>query len=602
MATPKTQVAIEAKGLVAGYPGQQPIIQEIDFQLHPGEILGIVGPNGAGKSTLLKTLCGLIQPISGQVHIHGQPINSYSSREFASQVATVLQSSPDGLPFTVIEYVSQGRYPHVGALGKMGEQDQAAVEMSLEECAITDLVERNISELSAGEAQRTSLAQALAQKSPILLLDEPNVHLDLQHQEHLAKVLRHKAKEEGKALIIVLHDLPMAKELCDRVMLLHEGKILSVGAPEEVLSPQNLQQAYPEFSKKPQRQVLAQRTPSRILTLLPLILLAMASFVSIQTGEMGSLAWSDMVSTFAQKLSGSSETALSPLQIIFWELRLPRTLLGILVGANIAVSGALMQGYFRNPLAEPYVAGVSAGAACGAVLVLTTGISSILILPANFVLPTFAFFGAVLSTWIVYKLSTRHGQTSTTLLLLGGIAIGGILQAITIGLLLQSEPHNIQNILSWLMGSLAYRGWEHIPAVAIGGAVGLTISLLLSRPLDLLATEGENAVTLGLPVHRVRRLILAISCFLAATSVASCGIIAFVGLMAPHIIRMIYGAKHSRLIPQTAILGAILLTTSDILARTILPSQELPIGIITGVIGALFLLFLIAKKNTQNFP
>ena len=597
MATPKTKPAIETKDLVAGYPGQPPIIQDINFELQSGEILGIAGPNGAGKSTLLKTLCGLLQSGSGQVLIHGQPIEEFTTRELAAQVSTVLQSSSEGLPFTVIEYVAQGRYPHIGALGKMGPSDYAAVEEAMEECALAELAGRNVSELSAGETQRATLAQALAQKSPILLLDEPNVHLDLQHQEHLANVLRQKAKQEGKALIIVLHDLQMAKELCDRVLLLHEGKVLSVGTPEDVLRQENLAQAYPSIEKSKDKTPRPKLSQSRILTFLPLLLLLIASYVSIQTGEMGMPPWSDIFGLFSAKFSGVEGSSLSPLQIIFWELRLPRTLLGILVGANIAVAGALMQGYFRNPLAEPYVAGVSAGAACGAVVVLTTSLPALLLLPPNIALPIFAFLGAVLSTWIVYKLSTRHGQTSTTMLLLGGIAIGGILQAITIGLLLQSEPHNMQNVLSWLMGSLAYRGWEHIPAVAIGGIAGLTISILLSRPLDLLATEGENAITLGLPVQRIRRIILATSCFLAATSVASCGIIAFVGLMAPHIIRMIYGAKHSRLLPQTAILGALLLTTADILARNLLPAQELPIGIITGVVGAIFLLFLISRRN-----
>jgi len=317
---------------------------------------------------------------------------------------------------------------------------------------------------------------------------------------------------------------------------------------------------------------------------------------------MGIPTAGEIFSAIGIKLGGLERSDLSPLQTIFWELRLPRTLLGVLVGANIAVAGALMQGYFRNPLAEPYIAGVSAGAACSAVFVLTTSLPTLLSIPISLALPIFAFIGAVLSTWIVYKLSTRGGHTSTQKLLLGGIAIGGILQAITIGLLLRSEPHNMQNVLSWLMGSLAYRGWEHIPAVAIGGLVGITISLVLSRPLDLLATRGDDALTLGLPVQVCRRIILATSCFLAATSVASCGIIAFVGLMAPHIVRMIYGARHINLIPQTAILGALLLTLSDILARTLLPSQELPIGIITGVIGAIFLLFLIARKNTKNYP
>jgi len=151
MATPKTKPAIETKDLVAGYPGQPPIIQDINFELQSGEILGIAGSNGAGKSTLLKTLCGLLQSGSGQVLIHGQPIEEFTTRELAAQVSTVLQSSSEGLPFTVIEYVAQGRYPHIGALGKMGPSDYTAVEEAMEECAVVELAGWNVSELSAGE-------------------------------------------------------------------------------------------------------------------------------------------------------------------------------------------------------------------------------------------------------------------------------------------------------------------------------------------------------------------------------------------------------------------------------------------------------------------
>ena len=594
---PPPPAAIQTSSLDAGYPGEPPILHGIGLDLRPGEILGIAGANGAGKSTLLKTLCGLLEPRSGSIKIHGKEFHAYTSKERATQVAAVLQTAPGSIPYTVREFVGHGRYPHTGPFGKMTSRDDEAVDNALETCALPHLSQKYTGELSAGESQRVLLAKALAQQTQVLLLDEPNAHLDLQHQAHLAKILRQKAQGDNAAILLVIHDLQLARELCDRVILLHDGKIHAEGRPDEVLTEENLGKVYPQIDGTEPPKPDHRQTAPHWMRYLPALLLLLALYASLRTGEMGTPSIQDILALLSNKLGFSATGAPTPIQTIFWELRLPRALLGLFVGANIAVAGALMQGYFRNALAEPYVAGVSAGAACGAVIVLTTSLASALSLPQAIALPLAAFLGAILSTWAVYHLSTRQGRTSTKKLLLGGIAIGGILQAVTIGLLLQSEPHNMQNVLSWLMGSLAYRGWEHVPAVSIGGMAGLAIALLLARPLDLLAAEGENASALGVPVQTIRRILLATACFLAATSVASCGIIAFVGLMAPHITRMLFGARHIRLLPQTAILGALLLTSADILARKILPSQELPIGIITGVLGAVFLIFLLCRNT-----
>jgi iron complex transport system permease protein len=591
------QPLIEVSGLRAGYPGQAPVINGINLRLQGGEILGVAGPNGAGKSTLIKCLGGLIQPDAGTVTIQGTPTGELSHQARAKQIATVLHDQTPDSPCSVREYVGHGRYPHTGAFKKFCQEDKEAIQKALEDCALPTLSERPVAELSAGEFQRAMLAQALAQNTPAILLDEPTTHLDLRHVEFLSRLLRHLAKERGKAILLVLHDLHFAKGLCDRVILLRQGTIHAEGDPTTVLSAGNLQSAYPDIPKHQETAITPPQPARKWLAALPSVALCLAVILSLRTGEMGIPPAKEIFALLAWKLGLADPALPSPLQTIFWELRLPRALLGIFVGANIAVAGALMQGYFRNPLAEPYVTGVSAGAACGAVLILTTGLSSLLALPQAFALPIAAFLGAILSTYAIFRISTWHGKTSTRKLLLGGIAIGGILQAVTIGLLLQADPHNMQNVISWLMGSLAYRSWEHVPAVMAGGLAGLVIALILSRPLDLLATEGENALTLGVPVQTVRRSLLATASFLAATSVASCGIIAFVGLMAPHITRMLFGSRHSILLPQTAILGALLLTMADILARILLPSQEMPVGIITGVIGAIFLLFLLSQGN-----
>lgn len=327
------------------------------------------------------------------------------------------------------------------------------------------------------------------------------------------------------------------------------------------------------------------------------ILLLIAAYVSLAIGEMGSLSIGKIFHLFGEKLGLVQATTDDPLALIFWELRLPRTLLGILVGANVAVAGALMQSFFRNPLADPYVAGVSSGAACGAVIVLTTGVASAL--PLGLALSGAAFAGGILVAWIVFRLSTAQGRTSTLVLLLGGIALGGLLQAVTTGLILRADPYDLQGVIFWLMGSLAYRGWEHVLIVAVGAGIGLCISVLGARTLDLLAAGEESAAYLGLPVQRIKKLVMAVACFLAATSVAACGVISFIGLMAPHLTRMLFGAQHTTMLPQSALLGAFLLTVADLISRSLLPGQELPIGIVTGVLGAAFLVFLLLIKRQR---
>lgn len=340
--------------------------------------------------------------------------------------------------------------------------------------------------------------------------------------------------------------------------------------------------------------MLGERKQKIARMVLPALLL-LAVGLSVALGEMGAPSLAIMWQTLCSKMGGGGE--VPSMGVVFWELRLPRALLGLLVGANIAVSGALMQSFFRNPLAEPYVAGVSSGAAAGAVVVLTTGVASML--PAGVAVSVAAFGGASLAAWLVFRLATARGHTSTLMLLLGGIAIGGLLQAVTSGLLLRSDPNDMRSVIFWLMGSLAYRGWEHVVVVAAGAFIGLTVSLCAARPLDLLAAGGDSATYLGLPVQLLRRVVMATACFLAATSVAACGIISFVGLMAPHIVRMLFGARHSVLIPQSALLGALLLTVADLAARRLMPGQELPIGIITGVLGTAFLFTLLLGRRRR---
>jgi len=319
---------------------------------------------------------------------------------------------------------------------------------------------------------------------------------------------------------------------------------------------------------------------NRSLTKLLLVsaALLLAFCVALGSGEMGWLTPWAMVSD------------PDGLGLVFWELRLPRALLGVIAGASLGVAGALMQGFFRNPVAEPYVTGVSAGAAFGAVIVLTLGLGQVWVSLA-------AFAGAGLTASLVYRLATRNGVTSPLVLLLGGMALAGFLQALTMALLLRVDPFGLRSVMVWLMGSLAYRGWDHVGIAAAGLIPGLSIAVASSRLLDLLSAGDEPAAFLGVPVQALKRLIIAVACLLAGTAVASCGIIAYAGLMAPHLARMLVGARHGLVLPGSAIMGALLLTTSDLLARHLIPGQELPVGVITGVIGAVFLVGLLLTRR-----
>jgi iron complex transport system permease protein len=314
-----------------------------------------------------------------------------------------------------------------------------------------------------------------------------------------------------------------------------------------------------------------------------------AIWLSISTGEMGWLSPGELLGCLGARFGGSA-SGLEGKLVVFWELRLPRTILGVLAGASLGGAGALMQSFFRNPVAEPYVTGVSSGAAFAAVGVLMMGGSMGQVSVA-------AFLGASLAAWLVYRLATRQGTSSPLLLLLGGMAVAGFLQALTLAMLLRVDAYGMRAVMNWLMGSLAYRSWEHVGIAAAGLIPGLALAWGAARILDLLSTGDDAAASLGVPVDLARRIVLVSACLLAGTAVAACGIIAYAGLMAPHLARLLVGARHRVVLPLSALTGAALLTWADVLARQLAPGQELPVGVITGVIGAAFLLVMVLRQG-----
>jgi iron complex transport system permease protein len=257
-------------------------------------------------------------------------------------------------------------------------------------------------------------------------------------------------------------------------------------------------------------------------------------------------------------------------------------------GANLALGGLLLQAIFRNPLAEPYLLGLSSGGALGAVVALAAGAASV-------TWPALA--GSLALAAIVLLFCRRRIAADLPSLLLVGVALGALAQAFTTAIILRFDPGALRSILFWLMGSFAGRGWTEVWMLLPTALVGGLAIWLLHRPLDLLALGGESAHHLGVRVPLLQTAGIALAAVLAALTVAACGTIGFVGLMAPHLTRKLVGAPHGISVPGSMLVGATLTVGADLAARTLLAGTELPVGVVTGALGCLFFRALVAGKK-----
>lgn len=285
-----------------------------------------------------------------------------------------------------------------------------------------------------------------------------------------------------------------------------------------------------------------------------------------------------------------------PGALIILQLRLPRIVLAILVGAALATGGACYQAVLRNNLADPYIIGVSAGAGLGAALAMALGGR-----PGgtDIAVPGAAFAGALTATALVYRLATHNRRTNLDSLLLAGVAVSAFLTA-AMSLVLLWRQQDMPKIVFWMMGGFSGRGWGHVRMVWPYIAVGLAGSAALAGRLNLMTLGEERAFTMGLPVERVKVITLMLGALLAAAAVSVSGIIGFVGLMIPHIVRLLVGPDHRSLIPASAIIGAAFLVAGDTLARVILSPIEVPIGILTALSGTPFFIWLLRKRGRDR--
>lgn len=325
---------------------------------------------------------------------------------------------------------------------------------------------------------------------------------------------------------------------------------------------------------------------SRIMLVLALLLLCFAGFtLSLASGPVKT-SLGDLLQFLTGRDAGR--------RALFLDLRLSRAALAFLVGASLSLAGAILQGYFRNPMADPFVVGVSSGASLGAVSSLALGLNFSLPGLSGQSLAAFAF--GLLTVIIVYGLSQRSRTFRLETLLLTGIAAGALASALTTFLLfLRSDSYD--QAVFWLLGSFQLAGWREVLTAAPWFAACLPAAAFLARDMDLLSLGDETAQALGCPVRTVRKAFLTVATLLAAVSVSVSGIIGFVGLIVPHAVRLVAGPGHRRLFLLSPLAGGTLLVYCDLLARTLLPS-ELPVGVITAALGAPFFIYLLNRKRS----
>lgn len=277
-------------------------------------------------------------------------------------------------------------------------------------------------------------------------------------------------------------------------------------------------------------------------------------------------------------------------------LRLPRVAAAMLVGSSLAACGVVMQGLFRNPMASPEILGLSAGGSLGAVVAIVSGLAAMTL----YALPAFTIAGALLSAGLIYFLSTTRGVTSLLYIVIAGLAISSFLNGLTSALLLFSQEYQVSQYLFWTMGGLDGRTWQHVLLALPVLVPGMIVLGFFSRELNLFSLGEEGALALGVHVESTKRALLAVSAVVTGVTIAVAGPVGFIGLLVPHLFRLIVGPDHRVLLPASALGGALFLVLCDLVGRAIIPPYEIRVGIITGILGSPYLLSLIVRTQRQG--
>lgn len=346
------------------------------------------------------------------------------------------------------------------------------------------------------------------------------------------------------------------------------------------------------FSAKPHSQSISD-AKFYILTIVLCATVVLSILISTGMGYMA-ISSSDILQIIYAKLTntqGSLAGIDDAVPYVVFDVRLPRILTAALVGAGLAISGVIYQGILLNPLADPYTLGISSGAAFGASLALVANVSML----GTFSTPMFAFIGAVITLLIVMQVSSFNGQISAQTLILSGVIVGAILSA-GISFLKYIADEQVGVIIFWLMGSFAAATWKGVVLVGCALLVGIATALFYSRDLNIMSLGRRSSDTLGVETAATRRILLLTASLVTAVCVAVTGIIGFIGLIVPHLMRFVVGPDNRKLIPVSALAGAILLLYADTITRAVLP-VEVPIGVLTALIGGPFFCLIFRRKQ-----
>ncbi|MEL7014261.1 MAG: iron ABC transporter permease, partial [Pseudomonadota bacterium] len=322
------------------------------------------------------------------------------------------------------------------------------------------------------------------------------------------------------------------------------------------------------------------------------LLLVVVSMLSLDVGASGASFWNVTWSY----IIGRELDAVDA--VILWDIRIPRLLMGLMVGAALAVSGAVMQGLFRNPLADPGLVGVGAGAGLGAIAAIVLGAalpSGVSLALGNYTVPVAAFLGGWISTLVLYRISTRRGRTSVAVMLLAGIALGALAGALSGILVYMADDAQLRDLTFWGLGSVAGATWAKAAAAAPLIFLALIVTPFLARSLNALALGEASASHLGIPVQRMKSIAILAVAGATGAAVAVSGGIGFIGIVVPHLLRIATGPDHRYLLVNAALLGASLLVLADMISRTIIAPAELPIGIVTATLGGPFFLWILLR-------
>jgi iron complex transport system permease protein len=638
---------LRADSLVFDY-GQQAVLRGVDLRVPSGGLLGILGPNGSGKTTLLKLLAGLLTPARGRVSLDGVDVAGMARTALARRLAVVPQEAELAFDYSVLEVVLMGRYPHLQVFEEEGPGDLVIAREMLAATGTAFLESRTFRALSGGEKQRVTMASALAQFDPeptsagtsamtrVLLLDEPTSSLDLRYQLATADLLTKLNRTQNTTVVVSTHDLNFAARLCRELVLLRDGCIVAAGQTDDVLTSDVIEAVYDVSAEVHQHPLTGRRTVVPLaqrahMRSVPVVVPGGEDVVpgaSVAPSERLSGSRSDVTTARRHRiwlvrvgfgmmavlaclvapLVGPTTISLSRVfdttipftdnvdAQIFFIARLPRALAGALVGASLGAAGTVLQALLRNPLATPFTLGVSAGASLGAMLVITLGLPVGLL--GGLAVPAASFAGAGGAVAVVYALATiRRQGLSTLILLLAGVTLNSLFSAIILFVQYLADPAQTLQSVRWVMGNLDVGGYGPLMWALAPVTFAFAVFIRLARPLNLLTLGTDSAAARGLDVLRTQRLAFLSSSLATGAAVAVGGPIGFVGIIIPHMVRLLVGADHRLVLPASAGAGAAFLVCCDVGARTLLSPMELPVGVITAMLGGPFFLWLLVRHR-----